>query len=438
VTRKTSLIAALVLAGAGALAWYAFREEPIPPEQVVTAHAKKTTVVKRVRGVGHIEPVNQVNVSANVSGDLIKLHVDDGDSVKRGQLLAEIKREQWAAIVRQNEAAWKSTESEVALQTAQLEQAIAEQRRTLALYAQKLTTDAEIERVKANVAVIQARLDAAKQKVLQAEAALEEARTRLKWTEIYAPIDGTVISLKKKEGERIRGSDLAEDVLLTLAPLNAMLVRIEVSEQDVVGVKVGQESEITVDALGKKVIAGRVMEILNSAIIRNPGTEQETTNFQVKIALEETPDALRSGMSASIAILSETHKDVIAVPIEAVTSRLPSQLEERAEEIAKRKKKSMFQSEVSLTDESLKLGRRERPVEVVFVAADKKSEPRKVKTSISSETEIEVTEGLEAGAEVIVGPYKTLSRTLVPGTPIDVVRTQDKDKPSGDIVAHGS
>lgn len=428
------IIIGLVVAGAAAGAFFAFRTEPLKPEPVTIAPVKRTTVVKKVRGVGHVEPVTQVKVSANVSGDLVKLLIKDGDKVKRGQLLAEIRRETWAALVKQSEASAKALEGEVALETAQLEQARADDRRTRALYKDRLATDADIERVTANVAVLSARLESARQRVLQAGAQLEEARTKLLQTSLYAPIDGTIISLLKKQGERIRGSDLAEDVLLVLAPLQAMEVQVEVSEQDVVGVQLNEVAEISIDALVKTPIPGKVIEIANSAIIRNPGTEAETTSFQVKVALDQIPERLRSGMSAAVAIITETHKDVLAVPLEAVTARLPSQLEERAEEAQKKKKRSMLSgSGVTLEDESIK--KHERPVEIVFAVVDKKAEPRRVKTGISSETEIEIMEGVEAGTEIIVGPYKTLARTLMPGSPITVQTGKNPGKAGSETVA---
>ncbi|MCK6548419.1 efflux RND transporter periplasmic adaptor subunit [Myxococcota bacterium] len=419
------VVIGLVTAAAGAGGYYALREEPVVPEKVTTTKVKRSTVIKKVRGVGHVEPVTQVKVSANVSGDLIKLTVADGDKVKRGQLLAEIDPEQLAAIVRQNEAGTKSQQAAVALEQAQLDRARSELERTKKLHGQGLVTDTEIDQQKAEVQVIEARLEAARQRVLQSEAALDEARSRLTRTRVFAPIDGTVISLRKKEGEKIRGSDLAEDILLVLAPLQAMQVLIEVSEQDVVGVAVGQTAEITVDALGRDATNGKVVEIANSAIIRNQGTEAETTSFSVKVALDQIPERLRSGMSASVAIITDTKENVLAVPIEAVTARLPSELEKRAED-AKKGGKTMFSGQPEAQAENLRLSaKRDRPVEVVFVAENGKAEPRRVKTGISSDTDLELLEGVKEGDEVIVGPYKTLSRTLMPGTPLDV----QKDEP---------
>lgn len=434
--RAHSVLLSLVLAGGGAAAWYALRPAPQPPEKVATATVKRGTVAKRVKAVGHIEPVNQVSISSNVSGDLVRLSVHDGDYLHKGDVLARVRADQWEAVVRQNEANMKSMAAQVDLEVANLAQAKAELARQEALFQQRLAAATDLERAQVNLSVTQARLDAARQKVLQAQGALEEARTRLAQTTIYAPIEGTVIDLKKKLGERIRGSDLGDDPLLTLAPLEAMLVKVEVTEQDVVGVRLQQKADITVDSLDRKAIPGHVLEIANSAIIRNAGTEAETTTFVVKVALDEVPPNLRSGMSAAVAILTETHDGVLAIPLEAVTARLPSQLEERADTVQAKKKKSIFGGgEDPADDPSLRIGKRERPVEVVFTVTGGKAEPHRVKTGISSESEIEIVDGLEPDQEVIVGPYKLLSRTLVPGAPVDVIHAKEAPKTGSDALA---
>lgn len=416
-------IVVIALAAAGA-AYFAWREEPVEPIEVIAADVRRADVVQKVRAVGHIEPVTQVKVSSNVTGDLLTLKVKEGETVKRGTLLAEIDRERLLAIVRQNEANARSMAAAVELEQAQLHQAEQELRRTTELHAKNLATDAERERGQSEISIIKARLEAARQRVEQARASLDEAREQLKKATLYAPIDGTVIELNKKVGERIRGSDLAEDVLLTLAPLHAMQVEVEVSEQDVVQVQVGQAAEIEIDAVKReRPFPGRVVEIANNAVIKNRGTEMETTGFMVKVALEEIPENVRSGMSAAVAVVTEVKKDVLAVPIEAVTARLPSQLEVRAEEAVKRKKEGLDFSGGAGEATSL-TARRERPVDLVFVIEGGKAEPRQVKTGVSSDTDLEILEGLGGKEELIIGPYQALAKDLLPGSPVKIARKQ--------------
>lgn len=418
--RTTIIIAVAVAALAGGGIYWALREEPKPPEKVSVARVHRSSVTKTVRGVGHVEPVTQVKVSANISGDLLKLNVKDGALVKRGELLAEIDREQIVAIVRQAEASARSAHAAVSLEDAQLSQAKSEEKRTLALKAQNLAPESEVDKARAEVAVIVARLEGAKQNVAKAEAALDEAKAKLAETRVIAPIDGTVISLLKKEGEKIRGSDLSEDILLVLAPLHAMQVEVEVTEQDVVGLVPGQTTDVTIDALGETKQRGKVVEIANSAIIRNRGLETETTSFAVKVALDEIPARLRSGMSAQVAIATETKDDVVAVPIEAVTARLPSQLEPKKEGEKEAPPEAQNEKLVRAGE------KKEKAVEVVFINDGGKAMPLRVKTGIYSENEIEIVEGLKDGQEIIVGPYKALSRTLQAGMAVEVVNEAGK------------
>lgn len=429
---KSSTVVTLILlaAAGGGVAWYFLREEAPAPLEVVSTTVRRSTIVRTVRAVGHVEPVTQVNVSSNVTGDLLRLLVKEGAQVTRGTLLAEIDRERILAVVRQNEANAQSNRAGVDLEEAQLAQAEAEANRARGLHQKQLTTDSALEQAISNLAVVKARLEAARQRVAQAEAALDEAKDQLEKTRIVAPIDGTVIALKKKQGERIRGSDLGEDVLLTLAPLQAMQVDVEVSEQDVVGIEPGQRTEIEVDALGDAKFPGEVLEIASSAVIKNKGTEMEVTSFNVKVAMSQVPPNLRSGMSASVSIITQVKEDVIAVPLEAVTARLPSQLLVRAEEQAKDKRdESVFQKGGNNLEVKSK---KERPIELVYSVDSGKAEPRPVKTGIASESEIEIVEGVEPGLEIITGPYKILAESLLPGSPVTVTKKQE---PTPDRVA---
>lgn len=428
--RWLPILAALPLVAAGG--YMALRDPPLEPVEVLAADAHRTTVIQKVRAVGHVEPVTQVKVSSNVTGDLLALQVKEGDRVERGMPLAEIDRERLSAVVRQSEANVKSLAATVDLERAELAQAEAELKRTETLQGQALASQAELERARSQVLVVKARAEAAGQRVAQARAALDEAAEHLKKTRLFAPIDGTVISLNKKVGERIRGSELAEDVLLTIAPLHAMQVEVEVTERDVVRVALQQPAEIEIDALSDGPVPGRVVEIASSAVIKNRGTEMETTSFVVKVALDEIPEALRSGMSASVSIVTDLKNEVIAVPIESVTARLPSQLAERAEDAKKKPKKGAIDFAGDGPD-AKRIGPREKPVDVVFAVENGKAEPKRVKIGISSDLEIEIVEGLTGGEEVIAGPYQLLARELLPGSPVNVQRKLPPPPPAGPV-----
>ncbi|MFO0722935.1 MAG: efflux RND transporter periplasmic adaptor subunit [Myxococcota bacterium] len=425
--RTRVVVIALALSAAGGIAWFVTRPKKVEPTEVVTADVHRSTVVEKVKAIGHVEPVTQVKVSANVTGDLLGLYIKEGETVTKGTLLADIDRVQLAAIVRQNEANARSASASVLLETTQLSQALAELHRTEELFKKNLTPQAELDKARADVEVIRAREEAAKQRVEQARGALDEATVRLAKTKIFAPIDGTVIALNKKIGERIRGSDLGEDILLTLAPLHAMQVEVDISEQDVVRIKEGSVAEIVLDALGGEAVPGRVVEIANSAVIANKGTEMETTSFKVKVALDRNPERLRSGMSAQVSITTKTRPDVLSMPLEALTARFPSELAVRAGEEKHEDKGLFFRDSEAEKESKDPIKKRERPVDVVFVVKDGKVEPSKVKTGISSDLETEILEGLSGGEEVVIGPYKALAHALKPGTEVKVTRKLDKD-----------
>ena len=408
----------------GIAAAAAFRKPKLEAIDIVAAKARKATIVRKIRAAGHVEPVTQVRVSASISGDLLSLNVKEGDTVDKGTLIAEIEPKRLTAVVRQAEASTRSAEAAVRLEQTQLAEAEAAAKRASDLHAKGLTTAVDLDRARARIDVTEARIDGAKQRVEQARASMDEAKARLQQTRLTAPIDGTVIRLLKKVGERIRGSDLAEDVLLILAPLHAMEVEVEVSEQEVVNVAIGQAAEIEVDALEDEAISGKVVEIASSATIRFRGEERETTSFRVKVALDTIPDRLRSGMSAAVSIVTATHVDTIAVPIEAVTARLPSQLTQRAEDVlAKKKTKRIW--DTSDDEEELVVRRREKPERIVFVVSGNKVEPKKVVTGISSEEDFEIISGIGPGDEVVVGPYRALARELLPGSLVNVVDRMD-------------
>ena len=416
---KLTLGVALV----GGVTVFAVRDPAPEPVEVIVSEVRKAEVVRKIRAAGHVEPVTQVRVSANVSGDLLSLEVKEGDTVVKGAMLAQIDRDRLEAVARQASASTRSAEATVRIESRQLEQARNDLTRATDLQAKGLTPAAELDRARSRVQVSEARVEGARQRVEQARATLDEAKARLQQTTIHAPIDGTVIRLMKKVGERIRGSDLAEDVLLVLAPLHAMEVEVEVGEQEVINVEIGQRAEIGVDALGDDHLPGRVVEIASSATIRFRGEERETTSFRVKVALEEIPARLRSGMSASVAVVTSTRTNAIAVPIEAVTARLPSELKVRAEDRKRRSKRRKGGKDDK--ENRAVIRRREKPQRIVFTVHPEgdhhRVEPTKVVTGISSETDFEILSGLEEGTEIVVGPYRALAKELLPGSPIKIV-----------------
>jgi HlyD family secretion protein len=215
---------------------------------------------------------------------------------------------------------------------------------------------------------------------------------------VKAPIDGTVLAVDHRVGERVRGSDFAEDVILVLGSLTEVDIRFEVGEHDVVFIKPGQPAVVELDAFPGQLLPGTVIDSGRDAIVKNAGTENEVTTFPVWVSLTVPPAQALSGMSAQITISTETHDHVIAVPIQAVTVR-PAE------------------ATGSGSGEAEPHGKRKLD-KVVFVIKDGVIHKRIVEVGLSSETQVEIVKGLAEGEVVVEGPYRTLARELVDGAPV--------------------
>jgi HlyD family secretion protein len=268
-----------------------------------------------------------------------------------------------------------------------------------------------LDRAKADRDGAVARLASAKERQAQAMGAVDEAANNLAKTTLTSPIDGTVIQITREVGERVRGSDFSEDAVMTIAALAAMEVKIEVGEHDVVFLHEGQKAEVSVDALEGQTFDGTVTEIAQNALIKNPGTEAEVTSFPIKVLLDARPPGTLPGMSGSVRIAAETHKDAVTVPIQSVTARSEKVLgdghlsPETGAEVTPKK-------------------RAEALAKVVFVIdTDNHVHARRVRTGISSETESEILEGIQEGQRLVEGPYRTLAKEIKEG---DLIKEAEK------------
>jgi HlyD family secretion protein len=399
-----ALIAALLVAGALAITVGGLRERPPAPTEVQLSKARRGTITRTLAGAGKVQAATTVKISSNLSGDLVELHVREGDKVTKGQVLARIDRRRFEANSRQTQASQSAARADISLAEVEVGRAGRELVRAKGLVDKGMASTAELERAQADADSAAARLSAAQQRFAQAGAVAEEARTQLNNTTLLSPIDGTVIELSREVGERVRGSDFSEDVVMQIAALNAMEVQIEVGEHEVVHLAKGQKSEVVLDALEGQAYEGTVVEIAQKALIKNPGTEAEVTTFPVKVALTTRPPGVLPGMSAEVRIFAETHEGAVLVPIQAVTVR---------------PEKALPDAPVAVPGDgtSLSAGKRgEQLVKVVFVVADDlKAQPRRVRTGIASDTELEILEGLKEGERVVEGPYRTLSKELKSG-----------------------
>ncbi|HVG61925.1 MAG TPA: efflux RND transporter periplasmic adaptor subunit [Hyalangium sp.] len=410
-----AVIAGVLFLGAAAITVGGLKERPPPTVEVQMAKARKGTITRTITGAGKVQAATTVKISSNLSGDLIELAVKDGDRVVKGQVLGKIDRRRFEAAVNQARASQSAAKSEIQVSEVEAQRTVAEYGRVEGLVAKGLASNAELEQARAAKETAEARLQGARQRHEQATAVYDEAASNLANTTLVSPIDGNVIELSREVGERVRGSDFSEDVVMTIAALNVMEVRIEVGEHEVVHLKSSQPAEVSVDALEGESFQGSVVEIAQKALIKNPGTEAEVTTFPVTVALDSRPPGVLPGMSAEVRISAETHNDAVLVPIQSVTVRSEKLLPDYKPPVegggltAKRKTEAL--------------------AKVVFVVdADNKAQVRRVRTGIASDTELEILEGLQDGDRIVEGPYRTLSKELNHG---DAVREPQQGGPGG-------
>ncbi len=393
-----------VLAVAAAVA-ASLRPRGEPPHGVQLAQVKKSSITRKVTAAGKLQAATTVKISPNVSGDLLELPVKEGDVVKKGQFLARIDSRRYAAQVRQQEALRASASAELAAEKVAIQRLRDELRRVQGLYSGGNASQAELERAQADLRGEEAKADAVAERISQADAALAEARHSLSLTTIYSPIDGVIVTRAKQVGERVRGSDLSEDVIVIVATLVSMEAKVEVGEHEVVFLKEGNHADVEIDAFPDKKWPADVIEVAKNANVKNPGTEAEVTTFPVRLALTSPVPGALPGMSCQATISSETKDGALVVPIQSVTVRSERDL----------KKKEGAAADAPTPEDASKKTRKEPMRKVVFVVEKGVARARPVETGLASENEIEITEGLKEGETLVEGPYKVLSRDLADG-----------------------
>ncbi|MDA0706256.1 MAG: efflux RND transporter periplasmic adaptor subunit [Proteobacteria bacterium] len=319
--RKTILIAVGALVVAGGAAAFALRGGDDGLLEVQTATVSAQTIVQKVKATGRIQPKTQIHISADVSAKIVALHVEEADFVQQGDLLVELDRERFEASVESAEANVRSAQSNATLVEQNMLKAEKNYDRSRDLVARKLESQSVLDTTNAAYQVEVARYASALDQVEQARATLKQARDDLSKTIIYAPMAGTISDSKKEQGEIAIGSVFQEDLILIVADLTEMEAQVNVDENDIVGVQLGQTASIKVDALFGESLTGEVYEISNTANTQEPGSQNQKTEFEVKIAIEGEISKLRPGMTASSDISTEAKTDVVGIPIQSVAVR---------------------------------------------------------------------------------------------------------------------
>ena len=368
---------------------------------VQTATVERETIIETVNATGKIQPKTQVRISADVSAKIMALHVEEGDWVEAGKLLVELDNERYQAAVERAEANVRSAQANAKLVMQNMNKAEKDYDRSKDLVARKLESQSVLDTVDAAYQVEVARYEAALDDVEQARATLKQARDDLSKTLIYAPMDGTISDLNKEQGEIAIGSQFQEDVILVVADLTEMEAQVNVDENDIVNIEIGQDAEVEVDALYGQSLKGRVYEIANTANSTGQGTSNQKTEFEVKIAIVDETAKLRPGMTASADVFTKTKTDVVGVPIQSVAARTIDQL--------KRDGESIDEAEARFVADA------DGFVEIVFAVRDGRVEARQVETGIQSDNLIEIVSGIDADEEVVTGSYRAISTDLKNG-----------------------
>lgn len=380
----------------------------------------RKTITQVVSATGRIQPEVEVKISAEVPGEIIELPVVEGQEVQKGDLLVRLKPDFYKAQVEQQEATVTSANARVILNEAQVEKAKFDFEQVESLFKKGLISETEFNASRSAFRVASANLEAARAEIERSEGSLRQARDQLSKTSVFAPMDGTISVLNNKLGERVVATgQFSGTEIMRVADLSTMEVRVNVNENDVINVKVGDPSLIRVDAFQDRPFQGEVREIANSAKTTGQGSQDEVTNFEVRIRVLDKERRLRPGMSATADIQTKTVQDVVAVPIQSVTVRT-SEGGKTAEQLQKDREaeaaKNRGESAADVVDEK-QLRAQERADRaaldrVVFVRDGDKVKLRKVETGIMDNTHIEITSGLDEGVEVVAGPYSAITRVL--------------------------
>jgi HlyD family secretion protein len=422
---------------------------------VQTGKVEKENLASVVSASGEIKPKTYVNIGANAFGKIIKLHVKEGDHVKKGQLLAQLENVQSSADVDANRASVQAAVTDAVAGDAALNTSLADLNRAKSdaehakldweraqgLYKAALiakqdydvkkaaweSAEAGLAQAEAKVAQAKAEKDSMDKHITQNQANLTRVSDVLQKTTYEAPFDGVITNLPVREGETvvIGIQNSPGSTLMTLADMSVITSEVKVDETDIVNVHLGQPADVTIDAIPHKIFHGIVSEIGDNAIVRSTGvatsqatsTSEEAKDFKVVVTLTDPPADLRPGLSATAKITTATRTNVVSIPIQALTVRTQADL------VPKDAKGNP--SKVEAATSPAEASKQKEEIQGVFVIRNKKAEFVPVDTGISGTTDIEVIKGVQDGDEVITGSYKVL-RTLKPGTSVKIDNSAPK------------
>ena len=367
---------------------------------VETQKVIPTTIIQKVSATGKIQPELEIKISSEVSGEIIELPVKEGQMVKKGDLLVRINPDIYQSVVKRSAASLETVRASLQQSSATLKEAEESYKRNKVLFDKGVISKSDWDKAVSAYEVAKASRESARFNVQSAMASVSEAQDNLKKTIIYSPTDGTISKLSVELGERVVGTmQMTGTEIMRVANLHNMEVEVDVNENDIVKISVGDSVNVEVDAYLKRVFKGTVTNIANTA---NATTSaDQVTNFKVKIHIEEASykdlseskpvgySPFRPGMTATVDIITQTKKDAVAVPISAIIVKKKSEIDPKTPKEEADKKQ-----------------------EAVFVLKDGKAELRAVTTGIQDNVNIEILSGVAKDEIIITGPYNVISKTL--------------------------
>lgn len=415
--KKLLIVTCAILVAGAVVGGIVIRGRGSKAMTVQTARAGRHRVIQKVSATGKIRPKTSVDISADVSAKIVQLPVVEGQWVEKGTFLAQLDRARYLAAVESAEANVSSVAANATLVHENMNRTQKEFSRSKELLAQGLESQAAFDSKQSDYQVEVARYKSATDQVRQATAALKQAKDDLAKTTILSPMAGTISSLNKEQGEIALGSQFQKDVIMVVADLKVMEARVNVDENDIGSIALGQKAEIEVDGLPDQKLSGTVTQISNSANVTGSGTTDQKTEFEIRITIADPPRALRPGMTASAEVITKTEDSTLSVPIQSVAVRTVDQL------VMKGEKRKDAAARYTPDKDGF--------VEIVFCVEAGKAIARQVKTSIQSEDLIQILDGIKEGDEIVTGTYRAISKDLENGSAVTISKTPLKDMDKG-------
>jgi len=420
----TIILVALLVGIIGfAAAWFGFmRKDPtvfVSVEKVGTR-----TIVQTVNAIGKVQPEFMVTISSEASGEIVYLGVRDGDTVRRGDLLVNIAPDLVQTQLDQMTAAMESAKSAITIAKAELERTEADLKRITELYKKDYATREEMDRAEAAFRSAAARYQQSKSEYDRSRGMYRQSAAQASRTSISSPMDGVVTYLAVEKGEKVVGTQQMQGTeMMRIADLSVMNAWVDVDENDVALISVGDTARIRIDALPDTTYVGIVYEISHSPKTSLAGTQDEVVNYEVRVRFKDVDHRMRPGMSVSVDIETETRADVLAVPIQAVT-------------VDRGQLKQDVKENWRVTDKKEEKKKKDTPQSIVWTTDGASVQPRAVETGISDQGYLEILTGLKAGEQIVTAPYQAVSKILEPGMKIKV-ETQDDRKKRFDKMREG-